>query len=78
MINHRTRPVPGKLRLSSISVRDITNFHSKEKERNTSVTANHYMILVKRMFYLAIKWGLMEKNPAAGLDKFKIPSHRER
>ena len=78
MINHRIRPVLGKLRLASISVRDITNFHSKEKERNTAVTANHYLILVKRMFNLAIKWGLMEKNPAVGLDKFKTPPHRER
>jgi len=78
MINHRIRPILGKLRLSSITVRDITNFHSKEKERNTAVTANHYLILVKRMFNLAIKWGLMEKNPAAGLDKFKTPPHRER
>jgi len=78
MINHRIRPILGHLRLSSITVRDITNFHSKEKERNTAVTANHYLILVKRMFNLAIKWGLMEKNPAAGLDKFKTPPHRER
>jgi len=78
MINHRIRPVLGKLRLSSISIRDITTFHSKEKDRNTAVTANHYLILVKRMFNLAIKWGLMEKNPAAGLDKFMTPPHRER
>lgn len=78
MINHRIRPILGKQRLSSITVRDITNFHSKEKERNTAVTANHYLILFRRMFNLAIKWGLLEKNPAAGLEKFKTPPHRER
>lgn len=78
MINHRIRPILGNLRLSTITVRDITNFHSKEKERNTAVTANHYLILIRRMFNLAIQWGLLEKNPAAGLDKFKAPPHRER
>ncbi len=78
MINHRIRPILGKLRLSTITVRDITNFHSKEKERNTAVTANHYLILIRRMFNLAIQWGLLEKNPAAGLDKFKTPPNRER
>ena len=78
MINHRIRPILGNLHLSTITVRDITNFHSKEKERNTAVTANHYLILIRRMFNLAIKWGLLEKNPAAGLDKFKTPPNRER
>ena len=78
MINHRIRPILGHLRMSSITVRDITNFHSKEKERNTAVTANHYLILIRRMFNLAIKWGLLEKNPADGLEKFKTPPNRER
>jgi uncharacterized membrane protein (GlpM family) len=27
--------------------------------------------LFKRMFNLAVKWGLLEKSPAASLDKFK-------
>ena len=78
MISCSILPSLGHLRLSTITTRDITNFHSKEKERNTAVTANHYLILIRRMFNLAIKWGLLEKNPAAGLEKFKTPPHRER
>ena len=78
MINHRIIPVLGKLRLYSISSRDISQFHAKEKERNTAITANHYYVLLNRMLNLAIQWGLLEKNPAAGLEKFKIPPHRER
>jgi len=30
------------------------------------------------MLNLAVKWGLLSKNPASGLDKFKEPPHRER
>lgn len=77
-LNGRIIPIMGNLRLSSITVRDITAFHTKEKERNTSTTANHYLVLIKRMLNLAVKWGLLEKNPAAGMDKFKEPPHRER
>ena len=78
MLNHRIIPTLGKLRLSTITVRDITTFHTKEKERNTATTANHYLLLLKRLFNLAIKWGLMEASPASGLEKFKEPPHRER
>lgn len=77
-LDRRIIPVLGNLRLSSITIRDITTFHAKEKERNSATTANHYLVLIKRMLNLAVKWGLLEKNPAAGLDKFKEPPHRER
>jgi len=72
------REVVNYLQYYTITVRDITNFNSKEKERNTAVTANHYLILIRRMFNLAIQCELVEKNPAGGLDKFKTPPNRER
>lgn len=77
-LDRRIIPALGKLRLSSITVRDITGFHTKEKERNTATTANHYLVLIRRMLNLAVKWGMLEKNPAAGMEKFKEPPHRER
>lgn len=77
-IERRLNPVLGELRLSTITARDLTTFHSREKERTSATTANHHLALVKRMLNLAVKWGLLEKSPAAGLDKFKEPPHRER
>lgn len=77
-IDSRINPVLGNLRLSSITARDLSTFHAKEKERTSATTANHYLVLIKRMLNLAVKWGLLEKNPAAGLDRFKEPPHRER
>jgi len=71
-------PVFGKYRLSTITVRDITTFLNQQKQRTSSITANHYGRLIKRMFNLAVKWGFIEKSPATGLDKFKEPPHRER
>lgn len=77
-IDSRINPALGNLRLSSITARDLSTFHAKEKERTSATTANHYLVLIKRMLNLAVKWGLLEKNPAAGLDRFKEPPHRER
>lgn len=77
-IQRQLEPAFGKLMLSSVSPRDIAAFHTKEKQRTSATTANHHMTLIKRMFNLAVKWGLLEKSPASGLDKFKEPPHRER
>lgn len=77
-LDGRILPIMGNLRLSSITVRDVTALHAKVKEGTTATTANHYLMLLKRMLNLAVKWGLLEKNPAAGLNKFKEPPHRER
>ena len=75
---HRILPLLGHLSLSHISHRDISLFHNKEKERNSATSANHYLILLKRMFNLAIKWDLLEKNPTDNLEKFRLPPQRER
>ena len=77
-IDRRIDPALGKLRLSTITARDLSTFHAKVKEATSATTANHHLTLVKRMLSLAVKWGLLEKNPAAGLDRFKEPPHRER
>lgn len=77
-LDRRILPAIGGFRLSTITARDITNLHSKIKEETSSVTANHHLVLTKRMLNLAVKWGQLEKSPAAGLDKFKEPPHRER
>jgi integrase len=77
-IDRRIEPTFGKYRLSTITTRDISTFLSQQKERTSSTTANHYATLVKRMFNLAVKWGLLEKSPASSIDKFKEKPHRER
>lgn len=77
-ITRRLNPVIGKLRLRSITTKDLSMIHAKEKERTSACTANHLLTTIKRMFNLAIKWGMLEKSPAADLDKFKEGPLRER
>jgi integrase len=77
-LDGQIEPAFGKYRLSTISARDISTFLTQQKERTSSTTANHYATLIKRMFNLAVKWGLLEKSPATALDRFKEKPHRER
>ncbi len=71
-------PAFGKYRLSTVTTKDLMEFHGKQKKRTSASTANHYMRLIKRMFNLAVKWGFIEKSPASSIEKFKEKPHRER
>ncbi|GFO57253.1 integrase [Geomonas sp. Red276] len=71
-------PALGRQRLSAITPRDVALLHSKEKTRTSATTANHVLTTLKRMLNLAVKWELLEKNPASGQEKFKEPPSRER
>ena len=77
-IERRLNPIIGKLRLKAITPRDVAMVHAKEKERTTACTANHLLTLMKRMFNLAIKWEMLEKNPAKDQEKFNEGPLRER
>ena len=71
-------PVLGKQRLSGLTSRDVTALCSKEKSRTSATTANHLLSTLKRMLNLAVKWELLEKNPATNQEKYKEPPQRER
>lgn len=77
-IERRLNPVLGRLRLQAITPRDVAQVHAREKERTTASTANHLLTTLRRMLNLAVKWGLLEKNPAADQEKFKEGPLRER
>lgn len=70
-------PALGTLKLNAITTNDIRILHAREKERTSGVTANHLLRLLGRMLNLACSWGLLEKNPASGVEKFP-ESKRER
>lgn len=77
-VARRLNPVLGQLRLTTITPRDVALLHAKEKERTTACTANHLLGTLRRMLNLAVKWGMLEKNPAAEQEKFKEGPLRER
>jgi len=77
-IERRLNPVLGKLRLQTITAKDIAVVHAREKERTSACTANHLLATLRRMLNLACDWGMLEKNPASSQAKFKEGPLRER
>ncbi|MEW7975222.1 MAG: tyrosine-type recombinase/integrase [Candidatus Thiodiazotropha endolucinida] len=75
-LNKRILPKWGKLRLDTLTTRQIGSFHSSLKTERTPATANRYLALVKRMLNLAVEWGYIDKNPAQHIKLFKENNER--
>lgn len=65
-------------RLTDIKTRDIVALHSKVRRDKAPATANRYLTLVARLMALAVQWGVLDRNPAAGVKKFSENNARER
>ncbi|MES9942732.1 MAG: tyrosine-type recombinase/integrase [Candidatus Thiodiazotropha sp. 6PLUC7] len=75
-LNKRIIPKWGKMRLDTLTTRQIESFHSSLKTERTPATANRYLALIKRMLNLAIEWGYIDKNPAQHIKLFKENNER--
>ena len=64
--------------LDAITTRGVQQFHAAMKERLSPTTANHHLILVKRILNLATQWEVVGQNVAAGIRKFAEPAGMER
>jgi integrase len=71
-------PLWGKLQLSAITPRDIQNHINNVKRRASAVSGNRHYVLICRMFNLAIKWSMVEKNPCKLVEKFFENCSRDR
>lgn len=71
-------PALGERKLSEITTREVQHFLVLVAEKTSKSTANRVHALVARMFKLAVIWGLIERSPCFGLQKFKEPKRAER
>jgi integrase len=67
-------PAWGERPLASIAKRDVIRLVERVVDRGAPVSANRLLALIQRVFNWAIARGIVETNPAAGID---MP-HRER
>ncbi|MEW8441733.1 MAG: tyrosine-type recombinase/integrase [Candidatus Thiodiazotropha taylori] len=75
-LNKRILPKWGKLRLDTLTTRQIESLHRSIKAERTPATANRYLALIKRMLNLAVEWGYIDKNPAQHIKLFKENNER--
>lgn len=71
-------PAFGERKLSEITTRDVQQFLARVAEKTSKTTANRVHALVARMFKLSVIWGVLERNPCYGLQKFKEAKRPER
>lgn len=71
-------PKFGKRKLIDIQTREIQQYHADLKESHCAATANRHLSLLSRMYKLAVQWGRVERNPCAGINKFKENNQRQR
>ena len=68
----------GKYQLTEITTRDVMQLHAAIQKKAAAATANRHLVLLSRMFNLAIQWGYLERNPAKGVKKYKETGPRQR
>lgn len=64
--------------LSGITVQDCEAYRSKRAEEVGKRTCDYDLSRLRRLFALAIEWGLCEKNPAKGVKFYNPESRRSR
>jgi integrase len=70
--NQRLFPELGDVRLDRITTKQLIDFHSEllEVHKLAPATCDHFIKLIRHVFNMAIKWGVIEKNPAAKISLF--------
>lgn len=54
----------------AISFRDVQTYHSELKVSHCAATANRHLSLLSKIFSCAVQWGVLERNPCKGIQKF--------
>ena len=81
LYKHHVSPHIGGMRADAIEQSHIYEFYHGMRNKGYAVnTCNRVFALVRRMFNLMIKWGLLERlhSPTKGMDKFQEVLSKER
>jgi integrase len=81
ILNNHILPAFGARRLSEISKAELVVFHTSKREQGYAPgTVDRMLVLIRYMFNLACKWGLLisEQHPVKNFDFFNVPNGRER
>jgi integrase len=66
------------LKLSDLDMKKIEAYRLQKLAKTSAATANRSISVLRRMLTLAVRWGYLDRNPAAGLERLKAetPPHR--
>lgn len=77
--NQRLLPAFGGVRLDRITTKELVDFHSELRNvcELAPSTADHFIKLMRHVFNMAIKWGVVDKNPATKMSLFNADNKVE-
>ena len=61
----------GNRRLTEITMRDIQLYHAQVRQSHSAGSANRHLSVISKLYKCAIQWGIVERNPCAGVKKFQ-------
>ncbi|OGF45120.1 MAG: hypothetical protein A2536_06455 [Candidatus Firestonebacteria bacterium RIFOXYD2_FULL_39_29] len=68
----------GRKTLREITKGVVQEVQAEIKESISEVNSNNAMVVLKRMFNLAIDWEYIETNPVRGIELYKVPKRKVR
>ncbi len=69
--NNHLIPKFGNRRLTEITMRDIQLYHAQVRQSHSAGSANRHLSVISKLYKCAIQWGIVERNPCAGVKKFQ-------
>lgn len=78
LFNHRLKDAFGDVRIDKITRQQIVTLHRGIKEAGfKGATADHALKLIRQILNLALDYGVIDSNPAAGIKQFNDPNQVE-
>jgi integrase len=75
---NKLRKYIGRKMLREITKSVVLEVQTQIKEDVSVVNSNNAMVVLRRMFNLAIDWGYIETNPVKGIELYKVPKRKVR
>jgi integrase len=69
MLTNHIRPALGRLKVADVTFADIDALHRKITKKGSPYAANRCVALLSKMFSLAVRWRMREKNPCKGIER---------
>lgn len=68
----------GDRKMSTITKREIAEYHASLREELSFATANRILVLISAIYRKAVEWDVVAVNPAAGIRQFRENNARTR
>lgn len=77
-VNHRIGKFIGDRKMSTVTKREIAQYHAALRDELSEASANRILVLISAIFRRALEWEVVAVNPASGIRQFRENNARTR